>query len=245
MEDFSGIVDWQNLQDRSKQFQKNKPFRFGYVEDFFVKGFYEKLRQTYPKIDDTWKLDNTVGSFKYYKDFWYNPKSKDMEIVGYENDPLISSEWKKLFRYLSTKEFIENFRRYSGLDVTNCKYGGFYAYKKGGFHTPHIHNNGPNCLIVLFYFNRNWPKGEGGGTYMATEEDESSMIFEPSNLDNTMMVFEDGPKAAHGVRYITKDVVRQAFQFELQNYSAENGWSGEHGYDNFMSEIKKRKNTIS
>lgn len=241
MKGSSGIIDWENLQNYSEKFKKSKPFRFGYVENFLVKDFYEKLRQTYPKIDDTWGVDNTVGSYKYAKTFSYNPKSKEMEITGYENDLAISSEWKKLLQYFSTKEFIENFRKFSGLDVTNCKYAGFTAYKKGGFHTPHIHNNGPNCLIMLFYFNKNWPIGEGGGTYVATEEDESTMIFEPNNLNNTMMVFEDGPKSAHGVRYITKDVVRQGFQLELQNYSPEKGWSGEHGYKNLMSELKVKK----
>lgn len=238
MIDFSGIIDWENFQSYSSKFKKNKPFRFGYIENFFVEDFYEKLRRTYPTIDDTWQLKNSVAGYQYAKTFWYNTKNKEMEITGYENDPTVTSEWKKLLQYVSTKEFIDNFREYSGLDVTNCKYAGFTAYKKGGFHTPHIHNNGQNCLIAMSYFNKDWPKGEGGGTYMATEEDESTLIFEPSNLDNTMMVFEDGPKAAHGVRYITKDVVRQGFQFELQNYSSEKGWSGESGYKNFMSEIK-------
>jgi len=236
--DFSGIINWKDFQNYSSKFKKNKPFRFGYVENFFVKEFYEKLRATYPVIDDTWQLKNSVAGYQYAKTFWYNPKNKEMEITGFENDRTVTDEWKRLLQYVGSKEFIENFREYSGLDVTNCKYAGFTAYKKGGFHTPHIHNNGQNCLIAMCYFNKDWPKGEGGGTYMATEEDESTLIFEPSNLDNTMMVFEDGPKAAHGVRYITKDIVRQGFQFELQNYSPEKGWSGEVGYKNFMSELK-------
>lgn len=241
MKNSSEIIDWDNLQSHSEKFKKSKPFKFGYVENFFVKDFYEKLRQSYPKIDDTWGIDNSVGSYKYARLYQHNQKSKEIEITGYENDSLISNEWKSLLQYISTKEFIENFQKFSGLNISNCKYAGFTAYKKGGFHTPHIHNNGPNCLIMLFYFNKNWPKGEGGGTYVATEEDESTLIFEPSNLDNTMMVFEDGPKSAHGVRYITKDIVRQGFQLELQNYSPEIGWSGEQGYKNLMSELKNKK----
>ena len=241
MKNSSEIIDWDNLQSHSEKFKKNKPFKFGYIENFFVKSFYEKLRQSYPKIDDTWKINNAVAGYKYDRVYRHNPKSKELEIVGYENDSLISNEWKSLLQYISTKEFIENFQKFSGLNISNCLYAGFSAYKKGGFHIPHIHNNGPNCLIMLFYFNKNWPKGEGGGTYVATEEDESTLIFEPSNLDNTMMVFEDGPKSAHGVRYITKDIVRQGFQLELQNYSPEKGWSGVHGYENFMSELKDKK----
>ena len=41
---------------------------------------------------------------------------------------------------------------------------------------------------------------------MASEPDESSIIFEPYNLDNSIALFHDGPKAAHGVRYISKDI---------------------------------------
>ena len=233
----SEIIDWEKVQQYSEEFKKNKPFKFIDIKNFFVSEFYEKLRQSYPKIDDTWLIENTVGSYKYAKNYNYNSKSEKMEIIGYENDSLISEDWKKLFQYLSSNDFIENFRKFSGLDVTNTKYAGFVAYKKGGFHIPHIHNNGSNCLIMLFYFNKNWPKGEGGGTYIATEEDESALIFEPSDLDNTMMVFQDGPNSAHGVRYITKDVVRQGFQLEMQTYSVEKGWSGDKGYENLMSEL--------
>lgn len=235
MEDFSEIIDWENIFKNSEKFKNNKPFKFQYIENFFKKKYYTKLRETYPKIDESWGLDNAIGSYKYHKTYGL----KTSEITGFENDSSISEEWKKFLRYLNTKEFADNIKKFSDLNVTKTKYAGFTAYKKGGFHIPHIHNNGENCLIILCYFNQNWPKGEGGGTYVATEEDESTMIFEPDNLDNTMMVFQDGPKAAHGVRYITKDVVRQGFQFELQNYSIKNGWSGEKGYENLISELEK------
>ena len=42
-------------------------------------------------------------------------------------------------------------------------------------------------------------------------------------------MFHDGPEAAHGVRYIKKDVVRQGLQIYLEEYSDETGWSaGDH-----------------
>ena len=47
---------------------------------------------------------------------------------------------------------------------------------------------------------------------MATEEDESSIIFEPYNLDNTRALFQDGPKSAHGCRLISIDKQRSALQ---------------------------------
>jgi len=234
------IIDWENMQKYSDDFKKNKPFKFVYIKNFFASDFYEKLRQSYPTIDDTWKIENMSGTYKYVKNYDYNSKSEQMELTGYEDDSLISEEWKIALQYFSSDEFIENFRKFSGLNVTTTKYAGFTAYKKGGFQTPHIHNNGSNCLLMLFYFNKNWPKGEPGGTYMAAEEDESTLIFEPHDLDNTMMAFEDGPKSAHGVRYITKELVRQAFQLEIQEYSVEDGWSGDHSRENLVSELNDK-----
>ena len=77
----------------------------------------------------------------------------------------------------------------------------------------------------MIYFSKNWKKGDPGGTYVTPEEDESKMIFEPYNLDNTAIAFHDGPHAGHGARYITKDVERRAIQIYLEEYSPETGWS--------------------
>ena len=94
-----------------------------------------------------------------------------------------------------------------------------------GYQLPHIHNAGPNTLILMVYFSKNWKKGDPGGTYITPEEDESKMIFEPYNLDNTTIIFHDGAHAGHGVRYITKDVERRAIQIYFEKYSPETGWS--------------------
>ena len=51
-------------------------------------------------------------------------------------------------------------------------------------------------------------------------------MFEPYNLDNTMVILQDGPSSAHGTRYITKDVTRKAIQIYYEGYSEETGWSG-------------------
>ena len=40
-----------------------------------------------------------------------------------------------------------------------------------------------------------------------------------------MAIFHDGPKAAHGVRLLRKDVTRQGLQITLEGYSDDNGWS--------------------
>lgn len=80
--------------------------------------------------------------------------------------------------------------------------------------------------MMMVYFSKGWGQGDPGDTHMAGEEDESKIIFEPYNLDNSMAIFHDGQKAAYGVRLITKNVIHQAFQMTLENFSTTSGWSG-------------------
>jgi hypothetical protein len=142
-------------------------------------------------------------------------------------DPSFSESWNQFHHYLFSDEFISNVRKFSGVPVNRLKYFTFALKPKGGYQLAHIHNVGPSTLILVIYFNKNWKKGDPGGTYISPEEDESKMIFEPYNLDNTAMIFHDGPHAAHGSRYITKDVERRAVQIYLEKYSPDTGWSGD------------------
>jgi len=224
MEDFSDIINWENIFNKSEDFKNAKPFKFGYVEEFFKRDFYDKLYQTYPKFDETWE-DGSDHSKSQLVRLWENYGHQD--AVGERDDPKLSDAWNKLKRYAMTEEFVSNFRKFSGVEVTKFKLFRFVAYKKGGFQLPHIHNVGPNTLVMMIYLSKDWENGDPGGTYMSTDLDESTIIFEPYNLDNSMALFHDGPNAAHGARYITKDVVRRAIQITLEGYSEESGWTGE------------------
>ena len=61
---------------------------------------------------------------------------------------------------------------------------------------------------------------------MSKDEDESSIIFEPYDLDNSIAIFQDSEFSAHGTRYITSDVERRALQITLEGYDETDGWSG-------------------
>ena len=224
MEDFSNIINWDSVDNQSNSFKNQTPFRFAFIEDFFEREFYEKLFETYPKLDDTWTLANTPTKTQLCK-YWNGIGSSD--VVGYEDDPQYSEEWNKFKRYVQSEEFVEKIRKFSGVPVNKLKFFQFMSYTKGGFQEPHIHNVGPSTLIIMVYLSKNWVKGSPGGTYMASDVDESSIIFEPYNLDNSVAVFQDGPKAAHGIRLITKDVERRALQITLEGYSTDKGWTGE------------------
>lgn len=223
MENFSQIINWDNFFKYSETFKKNKPFKFIFIEEFFKRDFYEKLYQTYPVMDETWSKASAAYKIQLTK-YWRNC-GPNIPVED-EDDPRYSHEWNKFKRYAHTKEFVENFRKFSGIPVNKLKFFHFMSYRKGGFQLPHFHNVGPSTLIIMVYFSKNWQKGDPGGTYMAAEEDESSIIFESYNLDNSIAMFHDGPKAIHGVRYITKDTERRALQMTLEAYSPDTGWSG-------------------
>jgi hypothetical protein len=218
------IINWENVLAHSKTFQDQKPTKWAFIEEFFVRGFYEKLYETYPKKDESWTLDDQHDYYNFSK-FWGGKHSGDISTDI--EDTSFSESWNQLHHYLFSDEFISNVRKFSGVPINRLRYFTFAFKPKGGYQLAHIHNAGPSSLILVVYFNKNWEKGDPGGTYISTEEDESKMIFEPYNLDNTAMIFHDGPHAAHGSRYITKDVERRAVQIYLEKYSPDTGWSGD------------------
>ena len=216
------IVNWENVFTHDVTFQEKKPTKWAFIEEFFVRDFYEKLYETYPKKDDSWFFE-TSNDKSAYRKWWAEENAND--IPSDVEDPNFSEHWNTFHRYLFSDEFLANIRKFSGVPVTKVKTLGFMLLTRGGYQLPHIHNVGPSTLILMLYFTKNWNKGDPGGTYITPEEDESKMIFEPYNLDNSAIIFHDGPHAGHGVRYITKDVERKAIQIYLEKYSPETGWS--------------------
>ena len=218
----SNIINWENVLTHSNTFQDQKPTKWTFLEEFFVRDFYEKLYETYPKKDDGWFFESTDDKSAYRK-WWGADHAK--HIATDIEDTNFSESWNQFHHYLFSDEFTSNIRKFSGVPVNRVKSFGFMLLTRGGYQLPHIHNVGPSTLIMMLYFSKNWKKGDPGGTYVTTEEDESKMVFEPYNLDNTAVIFHDGPHAGHGVRYITKDVERRAIQIYLEKYSSETGWS--------------------
>ena len=58
---------------------------------------------------------------------------------------------------------------------------------------------------------------------------DSKIIFEPHNLDNTSLMVLDGPYAAHGMRKITKDVERRGIQLTYEPFNTTDGWYSDEG----------------
>jgi hypothetical protein len=219
----SEIINWQNVFKHSSEFQNRKP-RWVFIEEFFDRSFYEKLYNSYPKYDDTWVITNSSDKDAFHKS--WNKKAAD-EVTENVKDKNFSESWNEFYHYLFTEECNEKIRKFSGVPITRVKYFNFAYMKMRGFQLPHIHNVGPSTVILMMFFSKNWKKGDPGGTYVCLKEDESTMVFEPYNLDNSVMIFHDGPQAGHGVRPIEKDVERKAIQIYFEEYSEKKGWSGD------------------
>ena len=237
-EDFTEIFDWDNFFSKSKIFKNNKPFKFAFFENILESDFYKKLHDAYPDKLDDWQQSTQFSKNTFFRGWGGLDESGLSEGNEVVQDTKLSPEWNKLYRFLSSNEFIEKLREFSGMPVNKLKSFRFGLMKKGGFQLPHTHNDGPSTIIVFFYFSKGWQKGDPGGTYLASEEDESKIFFEPYNLDNTMSILQDGPCSTHGVRYITKDVTRKCLQIYFEKHSEENGWSGKGHLKSAEGEIE-------
>ena len=215
------IINWENVFAHSKTFQEQKPAKWVFIEEFFVRDFYEKLYETYPNKDDSWSMESADDKSNYRK--WWGTDRSEHFATDVE-DTSFSESWNQLYRYLFSDELISNFRKFSGIPV-KLKQFSLMLLTRGGYQLPHIHNVGPSTMILMLFFSKNWKKGDPGGTYITPDDTESNMIFEPSNLDNTAIIFQDGPHAGHGVRQITKDVERRALSITLDQYSPATGWN--------------------
>ncbi len=220
-EDGNKIINWESVFSYSNTFKGNSPCKWAFIEEFFDRDFYEKLYKTFPKDEQMKRV--TAWDKDSMRTLWGD--DKDESEPTDTKDSRFSESWNDFHQYLFTDEFINNMRKFSGIPVGRLKHFSMKISRKGDYQSPHIHDTGPSTLIFMVYFSKNWKKGDPGGTYITPEEDESKMIFEPYNLDNSAIVFQDGPYAGHGVRPLKEDTERHAIQIYLEGYSPETGWT--------------------
>ena len=216
------IINWENTFAESSNFQNRNPTKWAFVKNFLNEKFYEELYNTFPKFDETWSEEDSYDKISYRK-FW--EKDEDSNIIT-KNDSRYSESWNKLMNHLWSEDFINNLVKFTQVSVTNLRHFCYMYQSKGGFQSPHIHNVSDKTLIVFLYFSKNWSKGEPGGTYLSEGRDESKIIFEVDDLDNTALFVLDGPEAAHGVRQIKNNVEKRAIQLTYEPFSSDEGWYG-------------------
>ena len=221
------VVNWQNAYEQSSNFKNQNSTKWAFVEEFLDRNFYEELYKTYPKFDDTWSEMDSYDRVGYRK-FWKRDEETN-HIQEY--DSRYNESWNKFLEYAWSEEFIKKLVEVTGVEVTGLRHFCFMYAKKDGFQSPHIHNVSDKTLIVFIYFSKNWEEGDPGGTYLSDGRDESKILFEPYDLDNTSLFVLDGPNAAHGVRRITKDVERRAIQLTYEPFSTTDGWYGQPNKD--------------
>ena len=222
------IVNWKNAYEQSTNFKNHSPTKWAFVKEFLNRDFYEELYNTFPKLDNTCSVKDSYDTLSYQR-FW---KQDTIDLIQ-EYDSRYSESWNKFLKYAWSEEFIKKLVEVTGVEVTGLRHFCFMYAKKGCFQSPHIHNISDKTLIVFLYFSKNWEEGDPGGTFLSDGLDESKILFEPNDLDNTALFVLDGPEAAHGMRKIIKDVERRAIQLTYEPFSTTNGWYGELNKDVF------------
>ena len=217
---YSDMINWENVFANSNTFKNNKPFSYGFIENFFHEDFYNELYNTYPKLDEKWYIPTDFGRSAKKRWFGSADPNSDQKSVDLE-DTSLSRAWNQFFHYIHSKEFLDYMSKYTGSKLKGFKHFSFMVNEKGSFNMPHTHHPTEKKedyvynITLLIYFAKGWKKGDPGGTYLASEEDESSIIFEPYNLDNTCVIFGETPHSYHGSRYMTQDAIRRSVQFTL------------------------------
>ncbi len=224
MKSFPKIMNWSNLLKFSKDFQNKTPFHFGFLENVFEKSFYDNLFDSYPKFDQTWiRIEEPDKSA--YRKFWFGDNTQTTDSPGDNNE--FSESWNTFHRYIHSSEFEENFSKFAGIPELKTKHFTFANLKKGGFQYPHTHNFSTSTLTMFFYFVKDWQQGDPGCTYFASGEEDSDILVEPYNLNNTMTLFRDADNAYHGVRYIEKDIERRSICVIMERFVEGEGWDSE------------------
>ena len=217
----SKMINWENVFSKSEEFQNNQPFPYGFIENIFHSDFYNELYGTYPKIDSHWYKPTDYSRSATKRGFGNHFPAKGDRFPEDQEDENLSSAWNEFFHYLHTDEFMTNMSEYTGIKLTKLFHFGFHYIQKGVFNLPHTHHetedpkNYDYKVTILAYFAKGWKNGEPGGTYVSSEEDESTIIFEPYNLDNSWICFAETSKSFHGSRYQTHDTPRPSIQFTL------------------------------
>lgn len=216
------FINWEKVLKESDTFQNNKPFPFVFIEDFFAQKIYDELYNTYPELSDDKWISVTSDFGRSAKRRWFGDADPSSEKCSIDTkDETLSESWNNFFHYLHSSDFVEKMSNLSGIKLRGFKHFAFMVNEKGSFNMPHTHHavekkeDYAYNLTLLIYFAKGWKKGDPGGTYVASEEDESSIIFEPYNLDNTCMMFAETPNSYHGSRYMTQDAIRRSIQFTL------------------------------
>ena len=75
------MINWENVFKNSDIFKNNKPFQYGFVENFLHENFYNELYNTYPKIDENWYKKKITAKFICALTIYW-PNNFSVRVVG-------------------------------------------------------------------------------------------------------------------------------------------------------------------
>ena len=100
----SEIINWDNIFSKSSEFQTNTPFQFAFIGNWLQKDFYEKLYETYPKIDDSWSTSSDLSRLQFYRLCTSDKKN----VPGPSgDDPTLNKYWNQLKKPLNRLNFVK------------------------------------------------------------------------------------------------------------------------------------------
>ena len=90
------MINWENVLRNSDTFKNNKPFPYGFMENFFQEDFYNELYNTYHKVDEDWH--NIMTYDRSAKKRWFGAADPNSEQKNTDlEDPSLNRSWNQFF----------------------------------------------------------------------------------------------------------------------------------------------------
>ena len=184
-------------------------FRYGFLENVFREDRYQELVETYPPF--------SLFHFHEdgYKKVFEGPYYDSHDHAGCDHHlRVLPAVWQELLREAASDEFIQMFRKASGVEFNSLRNFSFKYGRKGCEIRPHLdqasRSKGPGAsrLVSMWYFSSR-PGGGPGGTAIY-DRDRKTILFEAPVLRNSMLFFEQHPEVWHGYETIKDDSERHA-----------------------------------
>ena len=188
-----------NLKDKKVDFFKSLPFPHIVLDDFLDIDFFEGLKGTLDRLDESTGGKNFDSIVEEKK--WISLNTSLPNIV------------KEIVDAFHTDDWVNNMCNLTGIDTLiatpngNTKLANYHIMEPGGVLGAHVDHSSeplmkiPHVLNVIIYLTKAWDENDGGGTLLFDKYGKE-IVSKVAYKENRAVIFLHTPYSFHGVERI-------------------------------------------
>jgi len=202
---------------KNSEIIKNEILDKGYVfiENFLDHNFYNFLNKNFPKKYELIKskdpLKNYNMGYKYVK---------DKRHFNLESSSAINT----FYKFILSSEFEKEINNIFNLNKQKlfCKAIITSIAEENSFLIPHMDDisndrNDLNVNFIYFVDGNNHDIEHSGGTSIYEDNDAKNILFKPTTLKNSVLIYNNIASFYHGFKFMSKNCHRKAISFQFIN----------------------------